>query len=310
MVKPGDLLAVVDPRPYEVALEQAEGQLKQAQAQLKDAQIDNVRYAELAKQDSIAIQEVDKQVAMVAQDEGLVESSQSAVDSAKLNLDYCHITATVAGRIGLRNVDPGNYVTPGDPSGIATLTQVKPISVLFSLPEDDAPSVEDGLNSGAALPVEAFNRSQTVRLATGTLATVDNQVDPTTGTFRLRALFANEDGRLFSNQFVNVRMRLDVEHGVTVVPTSAIERGQQGTFVYVLGPERTVAARAVTLGPTEGEQVAVASGLKLGELVVTEGADRLKDGMKVVLRGAAPKGGSRRGTSEDAPAHGRDPAPQ
>jgi multidrug efflux system membrane fusion protein len=308
MVKRGDLLAVVDPRPYQVALEQAEGQLKQAQAQLKDAQIDYTRYTTLAKQDSIANQQVDKQIALVAQNEGLVQTTQSAVDAAKLSLAYCHITASVAGRVGLQQVDPGNYVTPGDASGLVMLTQVKPITVVFSLPEDDVAEVATRLRSGTSLPVEAFDRAQSHRLATGSLVTIDNQVDPTTGTFRLRARFANDDEGLFTNQFVNVRMLVDVERDARVIPTSAIERGQQGAFVYVIKPNRTVAARAITLGATEGERVAVTAGLELGESVVTEGADRLKDGMTVTVQGGGPGGRRRSGAPGDAPARGRDPA--
>jgi multidrug efflux system membrane fusion protein len=304
MVNRGDLLAVVDPRPYEVALEQAEGQLKQAQSELKDAQIDAARYATLERQDSIARQQVDKQFALVTQYEGLVQTSQSAVDGAKLSLEYCHITAPVAGRLGLWQVDPGNYVTSGDANGLATLTQVKPITVVFSLPEDDVPEVAARLRSGANLPVDAYDRTQTRKLATGSLVTIDNQVDPTTGTFRLRARFANGDESLFSNQFVNVRMLIEVQRGAIVIPASAVERGQQGTYVYVIKPDHTAAARPVTLGPTEGERVAVTAGLDPGELVVTDGADRLRDGIAVTVQGAAPGRRRRAGAAGDEPAPG------
>jgi multidrug efflux system membrane fusion protein len=228
------------------------------------------------------------------------------VDGAKLSLDYCHITAPVTGRIGLWQVDPGNYVTPGDVNGLATLAQVKPTTVVFSLPEDDVPAVAARLRAGAKLPVEAYNRNQARLLATGSLTTIDNQVDPSTGTFRLRARFANDDETLFSNQFVNVRMLIDVQQGVPVIPTSAIERGQQGTYVYVIKPNRTAVVRPVTLGSTEGERVAVTSGLDLGELVVTDGADRLRDGATVTFQGTG--GGRRRsgaaGAAGDSPAAG------
>ena len=304
MANRGDLLAVVDPRPYEVALEQAEGNLKQAQSELKNAQIDAARYATLEQQDSIARQQVDKQVALVAQYEGLVQTSQSAVDGAKLSLDYCHITAPVTGRLGLWQVDPGNYVTAGDANGLATLTQVKPITVVFSLPEDDVPEVAARLHSGANPSVEAYDRTQTRQLATGSLVSIDNQVDPTTGTFRLRAHFANGDESLFANQFVNVRMLIEVQRGATVIPASAIERGQEGTYVYVIKPDNTAAARPVTLGATEGERVAVTSGLDLGELVVTDGADRLRDGIAVTVQGAGAGRRRRAGAAGAEPAGG------
>jgi multidrug efflux system membrane fusion protein len=292
MVKEGDLLAVIDPRPYQVALEQAQGQLQQAKAQLEEAKSDLARYVTLSRQDSIAKQQVDAQRALVTQDEGIVQTDQAAIDGAQLNLAYCHIVAPVAGRVGLRQVDAGNYVTPGDANGLVVLTQIKPITVIFTLPEDDIPAVAGRLRSGAKIPVDAYDRTQTVKLASGTIATIDNEVDPTTGTFKVRALFPNDDESLFPNQFVNVRMLLDTDRGATVIPTSAIERGDQGSFVYVVKPDSTVTARTVTLGPTEGERVAVASGLALGERVVVDGADRLKEGMRVVVQGPASPGGA------------------
>ncbi len=295
-VKKGDLLAVIDPRPYQVALEQAQGQLVQAQAQLDEAKADLSRYETLWQQNSIAKQQVDAQRATVGQYTGQVETDQAAIDAAKLNIAYCHIVAPVAGRVGLRQVDPGNYVTPSEPNGLVTLAQIEPISVIFTLPEDDIPSVADRLRSGAAIPAYAYDRTGAQRLATGTLTTIDNQADPSTGTFKLRATFSNDDEALFPNQFVNVRMLLDVHRGVTVIPTSAIERGQQGTFVYVVTPASTVTAQNVTLGPTEGERVEVTTGLNVGDRVVVDGADRLKDGMKVLAQSAAysPRAGGRR----------------
>ena len=291
MVKQGDVLAEIDPRPYQVALQQAQGQLLQAQAQLKEAQIDLARYQTLSQLDSIAKQTVDSQSALVTQDEGLVQTDQAAIASAKLNLTYCHITAPVAGRVGLRQVDPGNYVTPGDSNGLVVLTQVKPITVIFSLPEDTVPDVAARLHSGAKIPVDAYDRGLTRKLASGALANIDNQVDPTTGTFKLRALFPNDDESLFPNQFVNVKMLLNIAKGSIVIPSSAVEQGQQASFVYVVkmdaaaaGGVATVSARTITLGPSEGEKVAVASGLAIGEQVVVDGADKLKDGAKVYLQ--------------------------
>src|ERR1035438_2779943 len=237
-VNKGDELAVIDPRPYEAALEQAQGQLLQAQAQYKEAQIDLDRYVTLSAQDSISKQQVDAQRALLAQYEGLTKTYQGSVDNAQLNLTYCHVTAPVSGRVGLRQVDQGNYVTAGDATGLVILTQVKPITVLFTLPEDNIPAVVKQQRAGSEIPVDAWNRDSTVKLAKGHLSTIDNTVDPTTGTFKLRAVFKNDDEALFPNQFVNVSMLLDVERGATVIPTSAIERGQQGSFVYVVGAGR------------------------------------------------------------------------
>jgi len=280
MVNKGDLLAVIDPRPYQVALEQAQGQLIQAQAQYKEAQIDLERYVTLSSQDSISKQQVDAQRALAQQYEGMVKQNQGLVDGAKLNLAYCHIVAPVSGRVGLRLVDQGNYVTPNSTSGLVLLTQMKPITVIFTLPEDDIPRVLRRYRSGATIRVDAYNRDSTVKLASGTLTTVDNTVDPTTGTVKLRATFPNDDETLFPNQFVNASMLLDVVNDAIVIPTSAIERGQQGSFVYVVGADNKVASRPVKLGTTEGENVGV-TGVKEGESVVVDGADRLKEGMEV-----------------------------
>ncbi|HVU35994.1 MAG TPA: MdtA/MuxA family multidrug efflux RND transporter periplasmic adaptor subunit [Opitutaceae bacterium] len=291
-VQQGALLAVIDPRPYENALAQAQAQLQQAQAQLKTVQLDLQRYETLAKEDSIASQQVDNTRSQVNQYEGLVASAKSAIATANLNLTYCHIRAPFAGRVGLRQVDTGNYVTPGDANGIVVLTQTKPITVIFTLPEENMGRVAARLQGGAKLPVDAFDRSQTKIIASGTLDSMDNQIDPTTGTFKLRAMFTNEDESLFANEFVNVRLLLDTVHDAIVIPSAAIERGPEGTYVYVISPDQTAVARNVTLGDTEGEIVAITSGLKLGEQVVTDGADKLKDGQKVILGGAAPNWGA------------------
>ncbi len=283
-VNTGDPLATIDPRPFEAALEQAQGQLLQAQAQLKEAQIDLDRYVTLSAQDSISKQQVDSQRALVSQYEGLTKTDQAAVDNAQLNLAYCHIKAPFPGRVGLRLVDQGNYVTPGDATGLVILTQMKPITVIFSLAEDYIPALQKRLKEGTPIPVDAYDRSGATKLASGKLASIDNTVDPTTGTFKLRAIFPNDDESLYPNQFVMARMLLTVEKGATVIPTSSIERGQQGTFVYVVGADSKVTAKAITLGTTEGERVAVTSGLAVGDKVVVDGADRLKEGMEVIAQ--------------------------
>lgn len=286
MVEKGAVLAVIDPRPYQAALEQYQGQLSQAQAQLAEAKIDLARYETLSEQDSIAKQQVDSARALVTQYEGLVQTGQANVDSANLNLAYCEVIAPVAGRVGLRMVDEGNYVTPGDANGIVVLTRVKPITVIFTVPEQQMLAVASRLHSGAKIPVDAFDQNQTRKLAAGTLSAIDNEVDTTTGTFRLRAVFANEDESLFPNQFVNIRMLLDTQHNVIVIPTAGIERNQLGTFVYIVKSDNKVAIHPVTLGTTEGEHVAVVSGLKVGERVVVDGADRLTDGVPVTVQAA------------------------
>lgn len=309
-VHAGDLLAVIDPRPYQNALDQAKAQLQQAQAQLATAQDDLKRYHTLAQQDSIAQQQVDTARHQVTQDQGLVQVAQVAIATANLNLTYCHIRAPFDGRVGLRQVDVGNYVTPGDSNGIVVLTETKPITAIFTLPEDNMGEVAARLHSGARLPVDAYDRTDSHKIATGVLSTMDNVIDPTTGTFRLRALFSNEDESLFPNQFVNIRLLLKTVHDATVIPTSAVERGQQGPYVYVVTPQRTAMARNVTLGVSQGERVAVTSGLKLGDIVVIDGADRLKDGRPVILNqpgqpvpaglapaGRRPPGGARKGTA-------------
>lgn len=285
MVKKGDFLAQIDPRPYQIALEQAQGQHARDKAQLANAEIDLARYRRLAAQDSIARQQLDTQQALVHQLEGTVATDQAQIDLAKLNLDYCRIVSPIEGRVGLRQVDVGNYVQTGDTNGIVVVTQLHPISVLFSLPEDDLPPIMKRLRQGATLTVTAYDRSNTTKLATGTLSTVDNQIDTSTGTVRLRADFDNADDALFPNQFVNITLLTDTLSDATVVPASAVQRGAPGTFVYVVKPDHTVAVQPVKLGPTAGDKVAVTSGLEPGTQIVVDGADKLRDGATITLPG-------------------------
>jgi multidrug efflux system membrane fusion protein len=287
MVKKGDFLAEVDPRPYQHALDQAQGQLLRDQALLKNAQIDVVRYRTLLEQDSIAQQQLATQEALVRQYEGTVKTDRAIVENAKLNLAYCHITAPVSGRVGLRQVDQGNYVQTSDPNGIVVITQIKPITVLFTLPEDDLPAIMRRMNAGAVLSVTAFDRTQSTKLATGTLMTIDNQIDTTTGTVKLKALFDNSDEILFPNQFVNVQLLVDTVHGATIAPTAAVRHGAPGDFVYTIKSDETVSVQPVKLGPSNGERVVVTEGLVPGDLVVVDGADKLRDGAKITLPGAA-----------------------
>ena len=286
MVKKGDFLAQIDPRPYQVALEQAEGQLAKDQALLQNARVDLQRYNTLVAQNSIARQTRDTQVSLVAQYEATVKSDQAQIDAQKLNLTYCHIISPVTGRVGLRQVDAGNYVQTSDPNGIVVVTQLQPISVIFTLPEDNLPEVFKRWHAGAALPVTAYDRSGAVELDKGTLNTIDNQIDTTTGTVKLRAMFNNEQWILFPNQFVNVQLVVDTVHDVDIVPSAAIQRGAPGTFVYLLKPDHTVAVQKVKLGPTDGQRVAIPSGLEPGESVVVDGTDRLRDGATVTLASA------------------------
>jgi multidrug efflux system membrane fusion protein len=288
IVKKGDFLAQIDPRPYQAALEQAQGTLAHDQALLKNAQVDLERYRKLVAEDSIASQTRDTQEALVRQYQGTIATDQAAVDNAKLNLAYCHIVSPVTGRVGLRQVDQGNYVTPGDANGIVVVTQLQPISVIFTLPEDNVLKVSSQVHKGEKLQATAFDRGNTTKLATGELATIDNQIDTTTGTFKLRAQFDNQDESLFPNQFVNIQLLVDTLYDQTIVPTSSIQRGAPGTFVYVVNPDSTVSVKPVTLGVVDGERQAVSKGLEPGVTVVTDGVDRLRDGAKVTLPGAAP----------------------
>ncbi len=287
MVKQGDLLAEIDSRPYEQQLANAQGVLARDQALLANARVDLQRYRVLVAQDSIPKQQLDTQDSLVHQLEGTVVSDQAQVDTAKLNIAYCHIQAPVSGRVGLRQVDAGNYVQTNDANGIVVLTQLQPITVVFTLPEDSVPAVMKQLNAGATLLAVAYDRSRTTKLATGTLATVDNQIDTTTGTLKLKAQFDNADNALFPNQFVNIELRVETLHDETVIPTAAVQRGAPGTFVYLVKPDDTVVVQAIKPGPGEGEKVSVRSGLSVGDRVVVDGADKLRDGAKISLRQAS-----------------------
>jgi multidrug efflux system membrane fusion protein len=281
MVNKGEFLAQIDPRPYQVALEQTGAQLAKDQALLKNAQLDLQRYNTLVAQNSIAKQTRDTQVSLVAQYEATVNADQANIDMQKLNLTYCRIASPVTGRVGLRQVDPGNYVQTSDPNGLVVVTQLQPISVIFTLPEDNLPEVMIRVRAGAVLLVTAYDRTGSIELAQGKLDTVDNQIDTTTGTVKLRAIFENEQEALFPNQFVNIKLLVNTLHGTDIVPSSAIQRGAPGTFVYVIKPDQTVAIRKVKLGPTDGQRVAILSGLEPGENIVIDGADRLRDGAKI-----------------------------
>ncbi len=322
LVKEGDVLAVIDPRPYQLALQQAEGQLGRDQAQLNNAEIDAERYRTLFAQDSISKQQVDTQDALVRQFRGTVQADQAAVGTARLNVDRCYIKAPLTGRVGLRQIDQGNYISAGDTTGIAVITQVRPISVLFTVPEDQVQPILTRLRSGATLDVKALDRSQKNTLAVGKLDTVDNKIDTTTGTVKLRAEFANADETLFPNQFVNVELLVDTLKDVTIVPVAAIQRGAPGTFVYVVDQESKVSLRPVKIGVQTPEKVVVTEGVQPGEIVVVDGADRIRDGVPVLLpgqeppaagvrpagqrRGAAGQGGQRRqrGQGGQPPAQG------
>jgi multidrug efflux system membrane fusion protein len=283
LVNKGDLLVEIDSRPYQLALAQAEGALKQHQAMLQAAQLDLERYQNLVKTNAIPRQQLDAQIATVQQDQGLIIADQAQIDTAKLNISYCHIVAPVSGRVGLRLVDQGNYVTANDANGLVVVTQLAPISVLFTTAEDNLPPIQKRVQGGAVLPVTAFNRNGTQKLATGRLLTFDNQIDTTTGTVKLRAQFDNTDSALFPNQFVNVQLLVDTMKDTPVVPTSAVQRGAPGTFVYVVGDDRKVTVRKVVLGPVDNDRVAIKNGLKPGERIVTDGADKLRDGIDVTV---------------------------
>ena len=284
LVQAGDLLAEIDPRPFQVQLEQAQGQLARDQALLANAQVDFARYKRLVADDSIPKQQLDTQVALVRQYEGVVKSDQAQVNNAQLQLTYSRITAPITGRLGLRLVDPGNMVHASDVGGLVVITQISPIAVVFTIPEDSLQPVLAKVRAGAELPVEAYDRANRNRLAAGTLLTVDNAVDPTTGTVRLKAQFANRDDALFPNQFVNARLLLDVHRGVTLIPTAAVQRGVEGPYVYVVTAEQTAEARPVTLGAVTGEETAITQGIAPGEVVVVDGAEALRPGRGVTLR--------------------------
>lgn len=289
-VKKGDLLAQIDSRPYEATLNQAKGALARDEALLKGAQVDLTRYQGLAAQNAVPRQTLDTQIALVAQDQGTVEADRAAVNSAEVNLNYCRIVSPLDGRVGLRQVDQGNYVTPGDTNGIVVITQLKPISVLFTVPEDNLQAISKRLQDGAVLPATAFDRSGSSKIADGTLQTFDSQIDPTTGTIKLRARFPNDTEALFPNQFVNIRLLLDTHKDVTTMPTAGVQRGVPGTFVYLVNADDTVSVRKIELGVTDGDRVELRSGLVPGDRIVIDGADKLRDGAKINVRAEADTG--------------------
>lgn len=284
MVSSGQLLAEIDPRPFEVQLTQAEGQLARDQALLTNAQVDLERYQVLFKQDSVPKQQLDTQESLVRQFQGTIKADQGQVDNAKLQLVYCRITAPIGGRVGLRLVDVGNMIHATDANGLVVITQLQPITVVFTVAEDKLPAVLAKLKSGARLTVEAYDREQKQRLATGYLQSIDNQIDPTTGTVKFKAVFANADGALFPNQFVNARLLVDTLHNVTLVPNAAIQHSPQSAYVYIVKPDNTVEARDVAIQMSQSNDTAIASGLTPGETVVVDGVDKLQPGSKVVAR--------------------------
>jgi multidrug efflux system membrane fusion protein len=292
IVSAGDLVAQIDPRPFEVQLLQAQGQQERDKALLANAKVDLARYTILYSQDSVPKQLLDTQVSLVNQYQAAVKADEGLVENAKLQLVYAHVTAPVSGRIGLRQVDPGNIIHATDTNGLAVITQLQPISVIFNIAQDSIPPVEQKLREGRSLPVQAFNRDFKKKVAGGTLLTIDNQVDVNTGTVRFRATFPNKDNSLFPNQFVNARLLVDVHRGVVLVPAAAVQRGPQTTFVFVVKPDSTVDARNVVVGPVEDDVAEIDQGLAANETVVTEGVDKLQAGMRVVER---PQGGAAAG---------------
>jgi multidrug efflux system membrane fusion protein len=283
-VSSGDLLAEIDPRPFEAQLTQFQGQLERDQALLDNARLDLKRFQVLVTTDAVPRQQLDTQVSLVRQLEGTVKNDQGQINATKVQLIYCRITSPIAGRVGLRLVDAGNIVHAADTGGLVIITQLQPITVIFTIPEDSIPTVLEQLRRGVRMPVEAYDREQRRKLAEGALLTMDNQVDPTTGTVRLKAQFPNTDNRLFPSQFVNARLLVDTRRGATVVPSTAIQSSPKGQFVYVVRPDRTVGIRQVVVGTTAGDDVSIERGLRIGEQVVIEGAERLRDGAAIDVR--------------------------
>jgi membrane fusion protein, multidrug efflux system len=307
LVKKGDFLAQIDPRPYELLQAQYEGQLAHDQGLLAQSKVDLVRYQKLAEQNSIARQQYEDQIYIVQQYQGTVKLDQAQIEQQKLNVLYCRILSPVTGRVGLRLIDPGNYVQTSNNTGIAVVTQMQPITVIFPIPEDDLPQIVPQLNAGTTLQVAAYDRANVKLLATGRVIALDSQIDTTTGTVKVRAQFENPDYALFPNQFVNAQLLVRTLHDTVTVPTAAIQRGAPGTYVYVINGDSTVSVRPISLGPTDGPMSAVNSGLSLGERVVVDGGDRLRDGARVTVPGAqagAPAGAQGQAPAAAAPAHG------
>jgi multidrug efflux system membrane fusion protein len=283
-VKEGDPLIEIDPRPFQVQLEQAEGNQARDQAMLANAKVDLQRYTVLFSQDAIPKQQLDTQTATVNQIEATLKTDQAAIDNAKLQLTYAHITSPLTGRIGLRLVDQGNMIHASDTNPLAVITQLQPIAVIFNIPEDSLSAVNRKLAAGQTLPVIAYDRDNKSRLASGTLLTIDNQVDPTTATVKFKAIFDNKDLSLFPNQFVNARLLIETRHGTTIVPTAAIQRSPQSTFVYVVKTDNSAEVRNVTTGQAEGDETEITKGVEPGEKVVIDGIDKLQQGTKVNVR--------------------------
>ncbi len=303
-VAQGQFLAQIDPRPYEVQLQQSQAALAKDEAGLAQARSDLARYMRLGRQNSIAEQQITDQEFLVQQDEAAVEGDQANIASAKLDLTYCHITAPVAGRIGLRLIDPGNYVTSSSSTGIAVITSIKPITVIFTIPQDDLAEIVSRFSSGAKLPVTAYSSDNTTKIATGSLAAISNQMSATTGTIELRATFTNDNEALFPDEFVNTSLLVKTLKGVTLVPSSAVQSGSPGAYVYVVKANDMVAMQPVTTGPSDGVDTVIEKGLSPGELVVTDGVDRLTDGTKVVV---VPMDDSASSASRQSTAAGNSP---
>jgi multidrug efflux system membrane fusion protein len=306
-VHQGDLLAQIDPRPFQVQLEQALGQLAKDQAQRKDAEVNFERFKLLFKEGVIPQQQLDTQGALVGQVDGAITSDQSQIDNAKLQLTYSRITAPISGRIGLRLVDAGNIVHASDTNGLLVITQLQPIAVIFSLPQDQLPQVNAKLHSGVQLAVDAYDRDDTAKIASGKLETIDNQIDITTGTYKLKSVFTNADNALFPNQFVNVHLLVDTKHNLTIVPAAAIQRGPQGTYVYAADTDNTAKIRIVTIAQTTGDSVGLSSGLNSGDRVVIDGLDKLQDGTKI---NPSPSTGANAAGRSSAPPSAGQGAPQ
>ena len=296
-VHEGDLLPQIDPRPFEVQLEQAQGQLAKDHAQRKDAEANLERYKLLFKEGVIPQQQLDTQAALVGQFDGAIRSDESQIANAKLQLTYSRITAPISGRVGLRLVDAGNIVHANDANGLVVITQLQPIAVLFSLPQDQLPQVNAKLRSGVQLNVEAYDRDDTDKIATGKLLTIDNEIDPTTGTYKLKAVFNNENNILFPNQFVNVHLLVDTKHNLIIVPAPAIQRGPQGSYVYAVGSDNAVKIRTVTIAQTTGGSIGLSGGLNAGDVVVIDGQDKLQDGSKVAPTFSGRDNGGGRGSA-------------
>src|SRR5260221_10915061 len=308
-VQQGDLLAEIDPRPFQVQLEQAEGQLAKDEAQRRDAEANYERFQLLFKEGVIPKQQLDTQQAQVGQFDGAIKSDQAQIDNAKLQLNYCRITSPISGRVGLRLVDPGNIIHASDANGLLVITQIQPIAVVFSLPQDQLPQVYDKLRKGVQLNVDAFDRDNTFKITSGKLLTIDNQIDPTTGTYKLKAVFNNQDNALFPNQFVNVHLLVDTRKNLTLIPVPPIHRGPQGTYVYLVSQADIVSIRPITIAQTTGDTAGLSSGLKQGDVVVTAGQDKLHDGSKIVPS-TAPAGNSSSDTTAPGATPQQNSAPQ